>query len=498
MSDQLHIAVDLGAGSGRVFLSCLGKGDFLLEEVRRFHYPTRTVDGHLRWDAGLIFTEIETGLAAAARRSNELGCRVQSIGVDGWGVDYGLIDATGELVEDPVSYRDDRTAHIPEQVFGIIPRLEIHRRTGIQVLNINTIFQLYAHSLEGIPETAALLLLIPDLVNFHLTGRAVTEYTNATTTQLVNPRTRNWDSSIIESLGLPAKLLTEIIPPATGIGKLRPELAEAFDLPDAVVIAPATHDTGSAVAGAPLAEGWAYISSGTWSLVGVELDEPVINDRTAQLNFTNEGGAFGTIRFLKNVTGLWMLESCRQEWLERGIEVDYEVLLGEVAAREEPAGLIYPDDERFLNPESMTTAINRQLVETCQPAQESPAAIAKTILDSLALRYASVIRSIERITGRNIEGVQIVGGGSRNDYLNHATANSTGKPVLAGPVESTVIGNILVQAVVSGRFATLAEARAYVADRISLRRFDPHSSSQSKYWSDAAVRYSRIERRFDH
>lgn len=481
MTDALHIAVDLGAGSGRVFLAGLGSDEFLLEEVRRFHYPPRLIDRHLRWDALYIFSEIEAGLAEGSRRAKELGRRIHSIGVDSWGVDYGLVDANGNLVEDPVCYRDERAAKAMERVFSIVPRDEIHRLTGIQILSINTIFQLYAHLLEGIPQTAAKLLLMPDLVNFHLTGIGLTEYTNATTMQLVNAASRGWDGSIIERLGLPRKLFTQIISPATEVGYLRPELADEFDLHDVRVIAPATHDTGSAVAGATLPDGWAYISSGTWSLVGVELNDPVINDETAMCNFTNEGGAFNTIRFLKNVMGLWILESCRREWLDHGLNVDYDLLLREVGARKGVSALINPDDDRFFNPESMTDAINEQLAESGRPAQKDPIELTKTILDSLASQYSTVIQSIELITGKAINGVQIVGGGSRNDYLNQATANATGKPVLAGPVESTVIGNIVVQAIAAGRFSTLAEARRYIGSHLNLRRFEPSQVISENY-----------------
>jgi rhamnulokinase len=334
------------------------------------------------------------------------------------------------------------------------------------------------------------MLLIPDLINFLLTGKAVTEYTNATTTQLVNAADRAWDDRLIQQLRLPAHLFAEIVPAGAGLGLLRPELADELNLSGARVVAPATHDTGSAVAGAPLEDGWAYISSGTWSLVGVELDQPLINAETARHNFTNEGGVFGTIRFLKNVMGLWVLESCRREWRERGLAVDYDALLSEVAARDDFPALIYPDDPRLFNPPSMTAAIAEQLVETGQPASDEPAAITKTILDSLALRYASIIRTVERLTGKTIKGVQIVGGGSQNNYLNQATANFTGKPVLAGPVEATVIGNAIVQAIAAGGFATLAEARRHVAENVSLRRFEPQPSSA---WDDAARRYARIE-----
>lgn len=492
MNEPLYIAIDLGAGSGRVFLVGLGN-ELRLEEVRRFTYPPRREAGHLRWDARRIFAEIKLGLAAAGRRANELGREVHSIGVDSWAVDYGLLDAEGSLLEDPVCYRDERTAGAMEEVFAQMDREEIYRRTGIQFLSLNTIFQLHAHGRDGFPARAATLLLIPDLIHFLLTGWAVTEYTNATTMQLVNAGDRAWDGTIIERLGLPARLFTEIVPAGTEIGPLRAELAAELNLPRARVIAPATHDTGSAVAGAPLREGWAYISSGTWSLVGVELDHALIDARTAQHNFTNEGGAFGTIRFLKNVMGLWVLESCRGEWQARGIPADYDALLREVAANETFPALLFPDDPRLFNPPSMLAAIGDQLRETGQPIPADAGAMAKAILDSLALRYASVIRKIEELTGKPILGVQIVGGGSQNHYLNQATANAAGKPVLAGPVEATVIGNALVQAIAAGRFATLAEARRRVAAGLALREYVPAASLA---WAAASAAYEKIEASF--
>ena len=492
-NESLYIAVDLGAGSGRVFLAGVAPGELLLEEIRRFHYPPRHLNGHLRWDVSHIFVEIKAGLREAAERARQLSRPIHSIGVDSWAVDYGLIDANGSIIEDPVCYRDQRTANAMEQVFVQIPRQEIYARTGIQFLNLNTLFQLFAHRQTGLSAKAAKLLLIPDLINFLLTGKAVTEYTNATTTQLVNAATGSWDQALIEQLQLPANLFTEIVPAGTEIGTLKPEFAEEFGLNDVRVIAPATHDTGSAVAGAPLQEGWAYISSGTWSLVGVELDQAFLNAEVARENFTNEGGAFGTIRFLKNVMGLWVLECCRREWQERGLVVDYDVLLNEVAARDDFPALLYPDDARLFNPQNMNAVIVEQLIETGQPVSDEPVAITKAILDSLALRYASVLRTIERLTGKLINGIQIVGGGSQNEYLNQATANATGKPVLAGPVEATVIGNVLVQAVACGCFETLADARQHVAANLNLRRFDPQPSAA---WENAALRFAEIEARF--
>lgn len=481
MSNPLYIAVDLGAGSGRVFLAGFDDDALLLEEVRRFRYPPSRSAGHLRWDFPAILAEIKQGLREAAARARELGRNIRSVGVDSWGVDYGLIDAEGQLVELPVCYRDERTEGSMEQVFARVSRAEIFERTGIQFMPFNTLFQLEAHVREGLD--AHKLLLIPDLINFFLTGKCVAEYTNATTTQMVNARTGKWDYELLNRLSLPLSVLPEIVSAGTDVGPIRAE----FGI-DAHVVAPATHDTGSAIAGAPIRSGWAYISSGTWSLVGVERQEVLINEEVARYNFTNEGGVFGTIRFLKNVMGLWLLESCRKEWA-----VDRDALLTAVARIEHYPALIFPDDARFFNPPSMLEAIATQLTETGQEIPQDPAAIAKVILDSLAFRYASVLRKIEELTGREISGVQIIGGGSQNCYLNQATANSTGLSVVAGPVEATVIGNVSVQAIADGRFASLAEARQYVAQNVQAQPFTPQDSIACV---EAKQRYDMIEARY--
>ncbi len=492
-ADSLYVAVDLGAGSGRVFLGGLASGELLLEGLRRFHYPPVQMDSHLRWNLASIFNEIKTGIRKAGQRARELRRPIESIGVDSWGVDYGLVDAEGKLIEAPICYRDQRTQGIMEQVFAHVPREEIYQRTGIQFLNFNTLFQVYAHAQAGIPENAARLLLIPDLINLFLCGQAVTEYTNATTTQLVNSSTCTWDCELIERLGLPAKLLSEIVPAGRDLGPVKPALVDELRLDGVRVVSPATHDTGSAIAGAPLQTGWAYISSGTWSLVGIERDNPLINEAAARANFTNEGGAFGTIRFLKNVMGLWILESCRKEWQRRGLEVDYDILIDQVAAVENCSGLIFPDDARLFNPPSMLQALATQLDETGQCLPAEPTAIARIILDSLAFRYASVLSTIESLTNQKIEGVQIIGGGSHNSYLNQATANATGLLVLAGPAEATVIGNLLVQAISAGRFASLAEARQHVVANVRLASFMPVASVECE---QVKRRYADIEARF--
>ena len=490
VTNPLYIAVDLGAGSGRVFLAGLDIDAMLLEQVHRFQYPPVESEGHLRWDLRRIFEQIKEGLRAAGSRARELGRKIQSVGVDSWGVDYGLIDDQGSLVESPVCYRDQRTREAMEQVFARISREEIFERTGIQFMPFNTLFQLFVHAQKGIHKDARSLLLIPDVINFFLTGNRVTEYTNATTTQMINARTGQWDGELTNRLKLPSKLLPHIIAAGSQVGQISADIATELGIDPVAVVAPATHDTGSAIAGAPLQRGWAYISSGTWSLVGVERDNVLINEEVARFNLTNEGGAFGTIRFLKNVMGLWILESCRKEWKERGVDIDYEVLLRDVAATRGYQAFLFPDDQRFFNPGSMLEAIRSQLNETGQAMPDEPAAMAKVILDSLAFRYASVVRRIESLTKQKIEGIQIIGGGSQNSYLNQATANATGLTVIAGPVEATVIGNVLVQSIASGRFATLADAREYIAQNVVLQNYSPQHSAACE---EAKHRYAAIE-----
>lgn len=493
LNDPVYIAVDLGAGSGRVFLGGVSKTELLLQEVHRFQYPPMNGNGHLRWDARRIFTEIKTGLREASESARQLGRPISSIGIDGWGTDYSLIDADGKLCENPVCYRDSRTRNTMAKVFERASREEIFNRTGVQFLVFNTLFQLHAHMQAGLPENAAHLLLIPDLMHFWLTGIAATEYTNATTTQMVNAQTGVWDSELLSALNLPQRLLTRIIAAGTDLGPLKSSVAEELSLDSVHVVAPATHDTASAVAGAPLEEGFAYISSGTWSLVGVERDRPIINREVGRRNFTNEGGAFGTVRFLKNVMGLWILESCRNEWRDNSQSTDYDSLLAQVSTLEDTAGFIFPDDPRFFSPQSMLGAVAQHLTETSQRVPTDPPAITKMILDSLAFRYASVLQNIQSLTSQRIHGVHIVGGGSKNDYLNQMTANTTGLPVLAGPVEATVTGNVLVQAIARGQFSSLAEGRRHVAGNVRLKKFLPRRTSD---WEKLSRRYAAIEARW--
>lgn len=491
MENNLYIAVDLGAGSGRVFLVGFDVGELFFEEITRFSYPPQFENGCLRWNFKRIFDEIKKGLKQAGERAKRLGREIYSIGVDSWAVDYGLLDADGNLTANPVCYRDARTNGAMEKVFAKVSRDEIYAKTGIQFLNFNTLFQLYSEN--GALEKSEKFLLLPDLINYHLTGKSFAEYTNATTTQFLNAETQSWDAEILEKLNLPPEILPEIIRAGTDLGFLKTEIAEELNLENVRVVAPATHDTASAIIGAPLEKNQAFISSGTWSLVGVERGEVLINEDAARENFTNEGGAYGTIRFLKNVMGLWIFESCRREWKERGIDANYEILLREAAEIEDFQGFIFPDDERFLSPPKMLEAVGEQLKETGQHFNSNPAIITKIILDSLAFRYASVVRTIEKLTGAKIESVQIIGGGGRNSYLNQMTANACHLTVKAGLTEATVMGNALAQAITAGKFANLSEARNYVAANVKLKEFRPKITAE---FSAAKRHYERIESAF--
>jgi rhamnulokinase len=481
----MHVAIDLGAGSGRALLGRVGDAGLSLQEVHRFTYGPRPSAGRLRWDMTALHAGLIAGLAAARTTAAAAGQRLASIGVDSWGVDYGLVDADGRLVEEPIAYRDPRTDGVMDAVCARLPRAEIFRRTGIQFLPFNTIYQLVAHVRDGLASEAAGLLLVPDLCHLFLSGSRSGEYTDASTTQLLDAATRRWDDGLFAQLGLPRGLMPPLVDPGADLGALRPALqAEAG--PPIRVIAPATHDTASAVVGTPLTPGWAYISSGTWSLVGVERAAPLLTAAAAAANFTNEGGAGGTIRFLKNVMGLWVLEGCRREWGAAAPDID--ALVAGAAALPGPGGVIDVDDYGLLHPTSMVGAIRAQLTATGQRVPEAPIEMARVVFDSLALGYARVIAAIERLTGEPIGGIHVVGGGSRNTYLNQATADATGKPVLAGPVEATAAGNVIVQAVASGELASIADGRAALARGLALTRFEPRASA---VWSDLANRIAR-------
>jgi rhamnulokinase len=464
-----YLAFDLGAESGRAVLAHLHSGVITIEEVHRFANEPVEYGGALHWDAPRLWLEIRRTLSRL--EEVELG----GIGVDAWGVDYALLGERGELLQNPYHYRDKRTDGIMELVFEEVPREEIYRQTGIQFMPINTLFQLFAtkHDTPELLNMAKTLLTIPDLIHYWLTGRAVCEYTNATTTQLVNPVMRRWALSLIEQLQLPRHLLPEIVEPGTMIGALRTQIARDSSLLNAPVITPASHDTGSAVAAVVARAGTAFLSSGTWSLLGTELDKPLITSETLRLNFTNEGGVCGTTRLLKNVMGLWMLQCCRQSWASHGQVYDYRQLM-ELATREaEFAHLVDPDDESFLHPSDMLGAIDAFCLKTRQPKPSTPGAYVRTVLESLAFKYRQVLVDLERLTQEPIREIRIIGGGSKNRVLNQFTADATGRRVLAGPAEATALGNIAMQILATGVASSLPEVRAMVDRSFPTEIFEP-------------------------
>jgi rhamnulokinase len=478
MNEQVYLGIDLGAESGRVAAGLWDGTHLRLEEIHRFPNGGIEIAGSLRWDVLRLWQEIQNGLALAERR---FGKAIVSIGVDTWGVDFVLLSRSGELLGLPCTYRDSRTQGVMERTFATVPREEIFAETGIQFMGINTLYQLLALQ-ERSPEVldaADCFLTIPDFFNWCLTGVRACEFTNATTTQCVHPLTRDWSRGLLEKLGLPSRIFPQIIAPGTKIG--RPRGIE--------VVAPATHDTGSAVVAVPMRERCAYLSSGTWSLLGVELPSPILTDAALHANLTNEGGVDGTVRLLKNIMGLWLVQQCRRAFT---LEYDYGELVRLAAEAPALRSLIDPDDARFLNPPSMPEAIREFCRETNQPVPETDAAVVRCAFESLALKYAAVLDSLDSLTGWRAEAIHIVGGGSRNDLLNQFTADACARPVIAGPVEATVLGNLLMQLRAHGELATLADAREVVRASETLREFAP---SPAQTWAEARSRYDLLCRR---
>ena len=462
-----YLAFDLGAESGRAILGRLQGGSLALDEIRRF--PNRPIrqNGSLYWDILHLWSEMRQALEDAAE------VPLESVGVDGWGVDYALIGERGNLLENPYHYRDVRNEGMMESVFERVSRERIYSVTGIQFLQINTLFQFYAACLltPKVVDAAHALVTVPDLLNYWLGGRLCSEYTVATTTQFVDARSRTWAKRLLSEIGLPTRVLTEIVQPGTVIGALRADVSSPHS--GTPVVAPACHDTGSAVASVCAAGPTAFISSGTWSLLGTETEAPVITAKARDLNFTNEGGVGGTIRLLKNIGGLWLLQACRRAWEKDGRATDYDTLLAAADERLAFASLVDPDHHGFLNPVSMPAQIAEFCRHTSQPEPADPPACARAILESLAMKYRVVLEQLEELTGRRVEQIRIVGGGSRNRLLNQFTADATGRPVLAGPIEATALGNIALQMLATGAVGSIGEARAIIDRSFPIDRFEP-------------------------
>ena len=484
MPDALkpYLAFDFGAESGRAVLAHLHSGVITTEEVDRFANEPVEYGGSLHWDIAKLWLEIRKTLS----RLQEV--ELSGIGVDAWGVDYALLGEHGELLLNPYHYRDKRTDGVMELAFEKVSRKEIYRETGIQFMPINTLYQLFAAKRDSpdLLRAARTLLMIPDLFHYWLTGNAVCEFTNATTTQMVNAEKRAWSRDLMERLELPVDLPAGIVEPGTQVGALLEEVTSSRTLRGTPVIAPATHDTGSAVAAVVAREGTAFISSGTWSLLGTELDVPLITDEALRLNFTNEGGVCGTTRFLKNVMGLWMLQCCRSSWCSRGQVYEYRELM-ELASREADfEQLVDPDDESFLHPDDMPKTIDDFCARTQQSAPKTPGAYARTILESLAFKYRQVIGDLERLTRKPIHQIRIIGGGCKNHLLNQFAADATGRRVLAGPAEATALGNVAMQILATGAASSLSEVRAMIDRSFPTETFEPRETDK---WERHVARF---------
>jgi sugar (pentulose or hexulose) kinase len=465
------VAIDLGAESGRAMLGEL-QGDVLsLAEIRRFaNEPARDAAG-LHWDVLRLWLEITRALGS-------LDGRIDGIGVDTWGCDFALLGEHGHLLENPFHYRDERTSGVVDRVTQRITHEDLYNRTGTQLLEFNTLFQLFV-ACERTPkliDAASALVLMPDLFNYWLTGRLASEYTIASTSQMIDPRRRTWTTSVLSALDLPARLLQPLIEPGTMLGELRSDACAA--LAGTPVIAPACHDTGSAFAAVGAGARGAVLSSGTWSLLGAEIQTPVSTERARALNFTNEGGVRGTTRLLKNITGLWLLQSCVRAWRAGGRAASYDELLTAASADHlRFRALIDPDHHDFFHPADMPSAIAEFCRRTGQPAPEEPGACTRVILESLAFKYRIVLESLEELTGVHYDTLHIVGGGAKNRLLNQLTADATGRVVLAGPVEATALGNIAMQMVATSAVPSLDEARQLIGRSFPTERYEPSGTS---------------------
>lgn len=484
-------AIDLGAESGRVVLGSVSDTRLELAEMHRFpNGPTRTIDS-LHWDVLRLWNEMKAGVGKAARQAGGL----RGVGIDTWGVDFGLLDKHDTLLGNPFHYRDARTNGILEKAFAIVPREEVFRQTGIQFMQFNTIFQLLAMKLAGSPalDIAQSLLMMPDLFNFWFTGRKCNEFTDATTTQAYDPKAGRWAAPLIQRFGIPTGIFGEIVPAGTIVGPMLPHIREELGIGDVPVIAPATHDTGSAVAAVPAtgAKPWVFLSSGTWSLMGMEVTSPIITEASTRYNFTNEGGVGGTFRFLKNIMGLWLVQECRRTWERGGSPFDYGTLAKMAADAKPFVAILDPDDPSFMPIGDMPARIKAFCEKTGQKAPEGPGETVRVCLESLAMVYRQTLARIEECTGRKAEVIHIVGGGTQNTHLCQWAADATGRTVIAGPVEATAAGNIAVQAVATGALKDIRQARELIRASFEVNVYEPKDTAR---WDGPYARFVELRK----
>jgi rhamnulokinase len=487
-----YLALDLGASGGRAIIGRFDGERLALEEVHRFangpvHLPGARGDS-LHWDAPRLFVEIQEGLKKAVACC---GADLASLGLDTWGVDYGLLDRNDRLVGLPYHYRDRRNDGMLDEAFRRVPRAEIFAETGIQFIQFNTVFQLLAQQIED-PEVLArtqALLMTPDLLNFWLTGQKASERTIASTSQMLDPHRPVWAAGILDRLGIPTHFLPPIIEAGTVIGGLLPAVLEDTGARGVKVVAPGCHDTASAIAAVPAeSPDYAYVSSGTWSLMGVEAAQPVVNEKALAFNVTNEGGVCGTIRLLKNITGLWVIQECRRTWQQEGA-ISWDEIVALAAAAPAFTAFIEVDAADFLQPGDMPARIRAYCARTGQPVPADRGTVARIVLESLALKYRRTLEMLDELVGHRLAVLHIMGGGTQNRLLSRLAANAIARPVVAGPIEATAAGNILMQMLATGAIDSLAEGRAVIRRSFSTERFEPQDTAA---WDEAYARFRKL------
>ncbi len=486
-----YLAVDLGAESGRTMVGTFEGSKLSLTETHRFpNGPIRLPDG-MHWDVLRLWSEIKTGIGISAAKLDK---NIESIGLDTWGVDFALLDRQGALLANPFHYRDERTDGMLEEAFKRMPRAEIFSNTGIQFMQINTLYQLLAMSLQKSPvlDVAKRFVTIPDLFNYWLSGEITNEFTNATTTQCLDPRKRDWATPVLDAMNIPAHLFGRLTDPGTTIGSLLPLVAEETDASGVQIVVPACHDTGSALVAVPTLAGnqdFAWISSGTWSIMGAEVREPSVGDKALEYNFTNEGGVFGTWRLSKNIMGLWLIQECKRTWAHQGEVLSYDEITRLAAEAKPFVAVIDPDAHNFLHAGDMPERIRKFCAETNQFVPQTKGEIIRVALEGIALKYRWVLERLEELTGKRLDPIHIIGGGTKNRFLNQLTADATCRTVVTGPVEATAIGNILMQAVGMKHLGSLAEAREVVRLSFQPEIYEPKQASE---WEEANSRLEKV------
>lgn len=494
-TSRTFLAVDLGASSGRVLAGQFDGERLTLTEVDRFSNGPYSLGAHLYWDILRLWTDVQSGLRKAA---DTYGGSISSVAVDTWGVDFALLGRNDELLGNPYNYRDPQNHGMIDLATETVSREEIFQETGLQFIEINSLYQLLAmrKANSSLLDCAETFLMIPDLFHFLLTGIKLNEFTDATTTQFLNPTTKKWSTTLLDQLNIPTSMLQEIAHPGTNLGKMLPAILNSTGLSNVDVILPGTHDTASAVMAVPSlsppseSPDWAYISSGTWSLMGAEVSSPVINDQCREFNFTNEGGIGGTIRLLKNITGLWLIQECQRVWALAGNEYSWSQLATMAAESPPFAAFIEPDNVRFVAPANMADEIRDYCRMTNQQVPDSDGAVIRCALESLALRYRQVLQMLETLIGGSTKTIHIVGGGTQNRQLCQMTADACNRHVVAGPVEATAIGNLMVQAMASGEVDSVADARQIVKNSFELHEYTPQNTAA---WDEAYARFNSLQ-----